>query len=244
MAIGSSIQIASASFTNGLKVSLTCPDRTGLIGEYLLRENAARSIRNIANLSVPAALIGAGTPVYNLNSVLLSGSASYGNGIAGLDTRLLQPADVTLIVVRKKISAGVSTGAPPWFGSVVPSNRGLADYQEWNFYNNQSGVPPVAATLTKPADTGFHFQAGVGPNAGKGLLYVATEGVLSSNEGTVAGTAVVPGTATIKLCGSTGNYQMELAYAAVYDRVLTPAQIAAAYDTLKAYFATRNLVVS
>lgn len=244
MTTGSSIQIASASFTNGLKASLTCPDRTGLIGEYLLRENAARSIRNIANLAVPAALIGAGAPVYTPNSVLLSGSASYGNGIVGLDTGLLQPADATFIVVRKKVYVGTSTGTQPWFGISSVPFRGLSDYSEWNFYNAQSGSPPAVATLTKPADTGFHFQAGVGANAGKGLLYVASDGVLSSNEGTVAGGAVVPGTATIKLCGNTGNYQMELAYAAVYDRVLTPAQITAAYDTLKAYFASRNLAVS
>ena len=244
MATGSSIQIASASFTNGLKASLTCPDRTGLRGEYLLRENATRSIRNIANLAAPAALIGAGTPVYNTNSVILSGSASYGNGIAGIDTGLLHTPDVTVIAVRKKLLAGASASSNTYLGASNNGFRGLQEYMGWSFYNNQGGTPPAVAALAVPADTDFHFVAGVGKNAEKGIIYLASGGVMSSNEGNTAGSAWVTSANTIKVCGIAGNYQMELAYAAVYDRVLTPTQITEAYEALKAYFATRNIVVS
>lgn len=246
MDTGSSIQLANASFTNGLKVSLTCPDRTGLRGEYLLRENATRSIRNIANLAVPAVLIGAGTPVYNPNSVLLSGSASYGSGIAGLDTGLLNTPEYTLIVIRKKMTQGSVGATNVWFGSVTPNLCGLTEVAlpGWSLHNRQSGAAPAVAAISTPTDTDFHFFAGSGGNAAKGSVYLATGGAVSSVAGSTAGVAWVPGSETIKLCGIAGNYQMELAYAAVYDRVLTPAQITTAYTTLKAYFASRNLVVS
>lgn len=240
---GSSLRLASAAFTNGLKASLTCPDRTGLIGEYLLRENATRSIRNTANPAVPATLLGAGTPVYNANSVLLSGSASYGNGIAGLDTNIPNPADMTLILVRKKLTQGnLASSIAVVFGGGSNFN-GMLENTGWNFYNNQSGVPPGVSSVAAPTDLDFHFAAGTGANGDKGTMYVATGGVMSSNQGAVNG-SVKSGTATIKLCSVAANYQLETAYAAVYNRVLTAAQVTACYDTLKAYFASRSVVVS
>ena len=246
MSLGASLQLTTATFTGGASsVSLTCPDRTGLIGEYLLRADAVRTIRNGANPSVPASLTGAGTPVYAANSLKFSGAAGYGNGIAGLDTNLLFPAELTLIAVRKPVAAGTLTNALiSWFGSAgFPQFLGLAEYDGLNYYNFQQGTPPAVPKLVTPVDTDFHFVAGSGPALGVGTVYCATAGVMSTAVGTTSGLAKSTGAVTIKLCPA-ANYQMDLAYAAVYNRVLTATQIAAAYATLKDYFSGRGLVVS
>ena len=245
MSLGASLQLNSVSFTGGSLVSLTCPDRTGLIGEYLLRENAVRATRNGANPAVPATLTGAGTPVYAAGSLQFSGSASYGNGIAGLDTNRLFPAEMTLIAVRKKVAAGTLTNALiAWFGAAgFPQFLGLVEYDGLNYYNFQQGIPTAVPKLTTPVDTDFHFVAGSGPTLGVGTVYCATAGVMSTAVGTTSGLAKSTGAVTIKLCPA-ANYQMDLAYAAVYNRVLTAAQIASAYATLKDYFSGRGLVVS
>jgi hypothetical protein len=243
MTTGSSIQCANGAFTNGLSASLTCPDRTGLIGEYIFGANSARSQKNIANNAVPLTPTGAGTPVYNANSILLSGSASYGNGIAGYDTGIVCPnTDITFIVVRKKVAQGsLSALGQAWFG--VPNFTGFLDYDNWDFYNNQGGTPPNTAKVADPGDTAFHFAAGVGPNGAAGTIYVGTAGVLTSNTGPVAG-AVRTGTLqTIKLV-PTGGYQMELAYAAIYNRALTSQQVTNAYASLQAYYAALGITVS
>jgi hypothetical protein len=239
---GSSIQLANATFINGLKASLTCPDRTGLIGEYLLRENVTRSIRNIANIAVPASFIGAGTPVYNANSILLSGSATYGNGITGMSTGLLLPVDMTLILVRKKVIIG-APGGVVIFGGKSTLNNGFMEYSGYNFYNNQSGTPPGISAVTPPTDLDFHFIAGTGANADKGTMYVATSGVMNSIQGTTNG-IIKTGSDTIKLCGTAGNYQIEVAYAAIYNRVLAANEVNACYNTIKAFFAMRDVLIS
>lgn len=240
---GSSIQLANGSFAvNGLKATLTVPDRTGMLGEYLFGTDGTHSTRNMANNAVPLTPTGAGTPVYNAASILLSGSASYGNGIAGYDTGMSFPSDVTMVVVRKKLASGtLASTTVPWFGS--GAYRGLMDYDNWDFYNNQSGVPPAVGKVAEPADTNFHFAAGVGPNAGQGTMYVATGGVITSSTGTTAGAAQAAGSPTIKLCPA-GNYQMELAYAAIYNRALSGAEITSLYASLQAYLASRGVTVS
>lgn len=242
MATGSSIQLANASFTKRIKASLTCPDRTGLLGEYILAKDAARCLRNIQNGALPLTATGAGTPIYNANSVVLSGSVSYGNGIAGFSTGIVTPANFTLIAVRKKLSGGVSAFASvPWFGAQA-NTTGFMEYEGWNFYNSKDGAPPGVAKVVGAVDGDFHFVAGTATLAGLSSIYAASAGVMASNTGSANGGGSRPAGALAIV--PAGNVQIELAYAAIYERVLTAGEVSAAYAALKAYFASRGVVVS
>jgi hypothetical protein len=237
-----SIQYTSDAASQGLRESMTCPDRRGLIGEYLLRGNAATMLRNRANPALPATLTGAGSPVYNTNSVVLSGHSTLGGGVAGIDTGLAPPRYLTYIVVRKKRTAG-NNNAIPWLGSVVGgANLGLADYDGWNMANAQAGIPPVTAKIVAPTDSDFHFQAGVAGDGGKPTVYVSNGGVLTSNTGTGNGPYKAAGP-TIKIVPE-AYWQFEIAYVGVYARMLTAGQVAAADARIRAYLLGRGVVVS
>jgi hypothetical protein len=216
--------------------SLSLPSLDGLIGEYVLRGDQASSIVNRADPSNPLTVVG--TPVYNASNVLVS-SNSFGSH--GFDTGIIPPVNCTIILISKPGSRMGIMGAETQAFGFLEATTGRVD-----FYNSQTGPVGNVADLAEPAHTTPYFRAGSGTMLGFGKLYVGTAGVISSATGEVAGLG--RSSTTIKIGTSwyaTTSAQREVHYAAIYNRILSDAEITAAYQSLKSYFSYEyNLDIS
>lgn len=234
-----SVTIKSSTATFPLSnqlTSLTLPSRVGLVSEFILGGSEAASIRNHANAAAPLTVVG--TPTYNANSVTVA-SGGYGNN--GFDLGVAPPqSDITMLLIRKKASTGTDINA---FSN--GSYLGFYGYNGADFYNTQSGTAPSIANLSRPTHSNFYLQIGTGSLAGKGTVSLYTDGVLTSNTGTANGGSS-RGTTSLKIGTDISNVNGigEVAYAALYSRILSAAEIAAAYASLKAYFAFKGVTVS
>lgn len=232
-----SIQIADASF-NQVVASLSLPDRAGLLAEYVFGGNEAQSLVNRAAPGL-AAMTPIQTPVYGSNYAEISTlNASVGNGF---ETGLLCPANATIITVVQKV-----TDFPAFF--FAKSTTGIHNYQSVPaVYNSASGTLSVAADLPVPASTDFVFYAGTLPLGDKSKLYIYEDEVLSTNVAEVKGGVNRPAT-TFTIGGpvhnSAGEGTARVAYSALFERVLSDAEVASAYTSLKAYLGSRGVTVS
>ena len=231
-----SIQIAGAEFANVIG-SLSLPSRVGLAGEYIFGGTEADCIKNRARPGL-ASMTKVGTPAIGANFVEIRSSTPGNNGF---DTGLVCPPDATIIVVVKK-----DTGMPVFMSTASPFS-GFHNYLGTNvlLYNSQSGTAAGVADVLAPTHTDYAFYAGAMPAGGLGKIYNYVSGVLATNVAEINGGA--RGTDTLKIgtsLASGGVGVAKMAYAALYDRVLTEAEVAAAYASLKGFLATRAVVVS
>ena len=233
-----SIQVAGASFANVL-ASLGLPDRAGLVGEWVLGTDEAKSIVNRANPSGPSMTV-VGTPTYGAGYARVM-SGPYGN--RGFDTGLTLAGNSTIIVVWKK-----NTACPTLvYAQGGGTYEGFINYSNVpSLYNSQSGTLSNVANIAVPSHTDYSFMAGLMPRGGLGKIYSYAEAELTTNVAEVNG-GVTPAGASLKI-GTTitngGAGIADVAYAAVFNRLLDDDEIAAAYETNKAYLALRGLVVS
>lgn len=198
---GSALQIPGASFTNFTPKSLTVPDRTGLVAEFLFGQsaslgNAGRAKRNAANPGTPGAISGAGAPVYNAYSTVWSGYATPlgpATGVATLDTGVVISGDCTIVQICKNHYPGLYPTMPT-FGStdayfgIWPN---LINGSGWFFYNSLSGASPAVPSVAVPNDSLFHFACGVGPLQQQASMYVGQSLAAAPKVGGNTGTGTV-----------------------------------------------------
>lgn len=234
--MGNSIQIAGATFANAL-TSLTLPDRTDLIAEYLFGVDATESVKNRANPSAPLAAVGAAT--YSSNSVTTTGMSNY------FTTGLTPGQNSTHIIVRKAPSAGgfiVDFGNDDDIGVATlgfGSFSGNSIFYDTRVYSSTTTPPNLAFPSV---GSSFVFQAGVHNTQVAARLYQYAAGVQSFDDGVVR--AITPAPIYIGGKASGSGITREIAYAAIFNRSLSSAEIAAAYSSVKAYLATRGVTVS
>lgn len=233
-----SIQVAGASFPNIL-ASLSLPDRTGLIGEWVLGTDEAKSIVNRANPSGPPMTV-VGAPTYGAGYARVSSGAVAGSH--GFDTGIPREGSETIIVVWKK-----NTGCPVLLGTQQTVSEGFVNYTSVPaLYNSQGGTTANVANIAVPSHTDYSFMAGLMPLGGLGKIYAYADDELTTNVAETNGNATVSGS-SLKIgttVGSGGLGIADIAYAAVFNRLLSDVEIAAAYGSIKAYMALRGLVVS
>lgn len=228
-----SIRIPDANFTYNIG-SLTLPNRTGLIGEWLLGGSHAESVKNRAggaNMTV------VGSPVYGAGYAEIRSGG--GPGSVGFETGIAPPNNGTIISVIQKV-----TGLPV-FLSTDGSYTGFLNTPGGlpALFNSNSGAPPNIPALPAPTSTKFVFYAGQLPLGGRGVIWGAAGGALTSVEALVNGSASRP-VNTFKMGTTIANGGAGVAneaYAAIFNRVLTNQEIADAYASLKAFLPTRGL---
>jgi hypothetical protein len=236
--MGQSIQIAGAAFSK-IIASLTLPDRSDLIAEYIFGVDFASSSRNLANPDLP--LLEVGVPTYGDNYArVASGSGGY-----GFNTQVVPVPDCTLLNIRGPSSA-------PSASTYLAGKTNLGFYHRSNNYivkggtyadlshgavnNGTADAWSFAAGVTTHAD-GFarHFRG----NAATGVL---TEGV-AANARTGTSTTGSLYIGTEQLSSTVADVQCSHAYFAAFNRLLTAAEIDAAYQTLRVFFARRGIAI-
>jgi hypothetical protein len=231
--MGASIKLPSATFSKSkLITALTLPVRTGLVSEFVLGGSQASSIKNLADSSFPLTVTG--VPEYFDNSVLVKYSG-YGNHYF-TESKNVPLVDMTLISIRKKAVVGAS-------GVATTGNyTGFLDYTPLDFYNSQSGTAANVANLPNPTHSNFFFEAATGPYYGIAKVFLYTDGVLSTalQESLGGARPALPFVIGSSYGGGIGEH----AFMAVYDRLLSDAEIAQAYAAMKAYYAARGVTVS
>lgn len=253
--MGQSIKIAGATFTNFFS-SLTLPDRTGLVGEYLFGGDATASCRNRANPGSPATVVPstAGSPVsptYDDASALVqtyettAGSWGFNLGFASGDQG-------TVIAVSRHVSGSltqvISTDAGPIYGTI--GAVGLYDNGEVRRMRGgaRSGSVQVNADadLAAAGPTQYLFAAGTYVKGTSTTIFGYANGTLvktvNSDVSITYNTSpfLVGG-----LSGINGNRgSSRVAYVAAFSRVLSDADIDAAYEQIKAFMVTRGIEVS
>lgn len=240
------IKLQTSTFTDGPNSSESVIDRRKLIGEYFTRGDATTALRNRANPSAPAVFVGAGSPIFSADSVILSGHASLGGGVAGMDLQIKPPRDMTYIAIRKIRSGGNAGSTVPWMGA--DNAIGLSEYSTsptgWNFFNNQINIPPLTSKITAPVGSDFYFVAGTGKDGKKGTIHLGGSGLITSNEGTGLGSIKPGSTSSIKIVPNGLFYAAPFCYIAVYAGALSLAEITAEYLRLKTWHATLGITVS
>lgn len=235
--MGQSIQIAGASFSKVL-ASLTLPDRSGLVAEYIFGTDFATSSRNLANADVP--LLEVGTPTYGANFARVQS----GSGGFGFNTQITPLADCTIIDIRGPISNGaastymISAGSMGMYvragnhifkgGTYASLDAGAVNNNGANTWNFTAGTSNDGAGFAK------HFRG----NAATGILTAATATV--ARTGTSTGVAYI---GTSNSSSSTAGVQHSHAYLAIFNRILTEAEVDAAYQTLRPFMARRGISI-
>jgi hypothetical protein len=234
-----SIQISDADFTQVI-ASLSLPDRSGLVAEYTFGESDAKSIVNRAAPGL-ASMTLVGSPVYGSNYAEIKSGGAYGS--VGFNTGVSCPTDATMIVVVRK-----KTALPVFFAELSGTYDGFLNYTSAPaLYNNQSGTLSNVANVAVPAHTDFAFFAGRMPKGQNGEIYTYASGVLTTDIAETAGGSGSRGVGPLLIGTSIsngGSGVADIAYAALFERVLSAAEVASAYASLKAYLATRGVTVS
>ena len=235
--MANSIQISGATFANTL-TSLTLPDRSALLGEYVFGGTQAASIKNRANPSKPLTVVG--SPTYTSNSVVTT------NGANGFLTGISGGADITLLAIRKLPSSVNFTVA---VGNDTNTNQiyGLTQYQGITYLYDSVGVTAGisnGAKISAPASgTSYFMQAAVTKSGSLSRLYQYASGVQSFNDAALSFTRVP---AEIRIGGGSGSNAgttCEIAYVAIFDRALTSSEIQSAYASLAAYYASLGVTL-
>jgi hypothetical protein len=231
--MGITIKSATSTFEKSkVLTSLTLPNRSGLVSEFVLGGTQASSIINHASPSTPLTVTG--TPTYNPNSVVTA-TGGYGSNYF-TESKNVTTGDFTIISVQKKPTSANA-------GIAAAQLTGFGDYAGSDIYNSSSGVAPNIASLAFPTHGNFFFRAATAPLAGKAKMFLYTAGIVASIEATANGGIPRPASPVIIGTGYASGI-MEVAFYAMYSRILSDAEIAAAYASLKAYYAYKGITVS
>lgn len=226
---GVSIRVETASFVHTV-ASLTLPDLDGLVAEYVLGGSQATSIVNRANAAAPLTVVG--TPTYNAHDAFVT-NGGYGNN--GFDTGLAPVGDVTMIAISKTASIGTHQ---PFMSAVAGTSLlGFEIDSTVRFSNSIWGVAPNLAALSTPSTPNFIFMGGVGVLGAASKLYLGNAGALTNNTGSQTGLNPRHTGGTIHMASNNvTSGQGSVAYAALFNRAMTEAEVLAAYLSLRSYY--------
>lgn len=231
------IRATNSRFTYASKAPTT-DVRASLIGEYIFGGTQANSTPNPVNSAAPLTLAAANTEavVYGTNFATVKHTAGFDTGIP-----LELQGNYTVIQVTKN-SLGAIGAKQGFFGTLNYQGRLC-------LYNSQGGESNAVADLAVKSDSAFYFLAAKMPYAGKGKLYRYEGGALVTNEGeNNGGTRDTSKTWRIgsDVTGAASIFSpVDIAYAAIYNRLLSDAEIADAYLDIKAYLSGyRGLSIS
>lgn len=242
--MGQSLKIKTATFSNFFS-SLTLPDRSGLVGEYLFCTDAATSGRNRVTGLVDGTAIN--TPTFDSNTMGVKSSPTSGQQY-GMQLTLVPSADVTMLALFTKVEKLVP---------LVNTTAGASDtgfYMSANsaYFDNGHATATDQAIISMasyPSSPTYLFAAGIGRIGSVGKLIMYNAGVAQSDVGTR--TDASRGSTPFRIGGQVGalygggnDVEIRIAYLAIFNRLLTDDQVAAAYAQVKAYYATRGVVVS
>lgn len=233
--MSSSIQIAGANFSKAL-TSLTLPDRSQLIGEYVFGGSQANSVKNRANSVSPLTPVGVAT--YSAMSAKTTSNSVYFN------TGLTPGDSSTFILIRGQES---QQGWACLMGNdnSLSAVMGLASYQGKSLFYDTDIYTNVASSagLDGPTPAGVVFHAGVFKRGMKTRVYQYAGGIQSFDDATVARN-MTP--ALVQIGGKTSavaGVQVENYYAAIFDRAFSADEIQDAYVSLAAYYAMQGVVL-
>jgi len=240
-----SLKIKDATFTNFFS-SLTLPNRSGLVGEYVFGTDAATSGRNRVTGLVDGTAIN--TPTFDANTMGVKSSLTSGQEY-GLQLTLVPTADVTLLAVFAKGTKAQplvnTTMAAADTGFYLTSSTTSFDNGYVDGATDQANI----ASAAYPASPTYLFGAGIGRIGSVGKLILYTSGVAASDVGTR--TDASRGATPFRLGGYVGgsfgggnDVETRIAYLAIFNRMLTDDEVAAAYAQLKAYYSVSGLTVS
>lgn len=242
-------KMTAGIFTNPV-AGIRLPDRDYLVGEYLLGGTQAESVMNRA---IPANVMTVqGTPTYNANSVLVRSHVTAGYGFL---TNFIPHLEHTLIVVRKNASV---VGTSPKVVGNASGGGGLFGARQFgsnNYMSMGENAANQGANRAVPPAGQIYFEAGVHSlrnpqllTGGFGTLYYYSGGTqqaaVSADLGIInriSWTQYCIGSTS--LTDSTATNNLEVFFAAIYNKPLTPAGIDAAHDAIVAYYATLGVTV-
>ena len=231
----SSYAVSGTGFTKSL-ASLTLPDRTNLVGEWVFGASQGATVVNRANPGLPLTPTGAAV-TYNANSVIIAAGAGGG----GYDSGIVPSGDSTWIMVKKPANT-------PGSGSMATASastyQGFASFGTNSYFRNGLSSQATGGVRVTPAVGTITFSCGRFNYAALADLFYYSTGVQQQSTSGVAGSGapanIVFGSTTI-LPGTVSTH--EIYYAAVYNATLTPTQIDAAFQSLVAYYGTLGITV-
>lgn len=232
----SSYAVSATGFTKSL-VSLTLPDRTNLVGEWVFGGSQGATVVNRANPGLPLTPTGAAV-TYNANSVIVAAGAGGG----GFDSGIVPSGDSTWIIIKKR----PNTAGSGSMATASISFQGFASFGTNDYFRNGLTNQTTGGVKATPAAGVIHFNAGRFNYALNCDLFYYSAGVQQqSTSGVAAGSASSPvnmvfGGTTI-LPGTVSTH--EIYYAAVFNATLTATQIDAAFQSLVAYYAALGITV-
>lgn len=231
------IRALNASYPRPVSALLN-PYRDGLVGEFIFGGDADKSRRNLAQPGKTGTVTGA--PIWSDHwgrFTNVSGQ-SMDTGIAS------SMRDLTMVAVMRS-TAG--------FGEAVMSNgtplAGFILHQtnhEWRFNNSLNANPPEAASVSLTAgETDFRCGFGWGSFGTASSLSVGSGGTgFGSGKGSQANAGSRGGQNFIVAPNlGVGGLAFDIAYLAIYDRILTARERLQVYQSLQAGYAGRATIL-
>ena len=235
--MSSSLVIAGATFPKPL-ISLTLPDRSNLVGEYIFGGSQAATIVNRANAVLPLTPTGAAV-TYNPNSVIVAA----GTGGGGYDSGITPSGDSTWVLIRKP----ANTPGSGLMATANVNNQGFASFGTNSYFRNTLTSQVTGGVRVTPGASVINFNVGRYNFAGfcdlfyysAGVQQQSTSGVVGLN--TISPANIVFGGTTIQP-GTVSTH--EIYYAAIFNRSLTAAQIDAVWQSLLVYYAALGITIT
>lgn len=230
---GLAIQSNTAEFDAGAaRASLYIPDRTRLVQESFYRTD--RHLRNTADRDTAQTLESTPT-VGALSTVVVTGTS-------GVDTQVIGSlADYTVAAIFKRPSAGSAGGI-----FITPTAYLGLRYNAGDllFHNTQTGSAPNVGAITLPVTSDFIFGIGFGIALTQGeVAYGEADALAAAVSGSTAGGSRST-TNTFKAGGvTTGTLTFEIAWSAVFARILSTAEQLALYQQARAAAAVEGITV-
>ncbi|MNU73352.1 hypothetical protein D3C71_628320 [compost metagenome] len=229
------IRSPAAAFTRPVSAVLNA-NRDGMVAEFVFGGDADTSRRNLAQRGKPATVNGA--PTWSANHARFSNNLGQ-----NMDTGV--PAamrDVTMVAVMRSISGvGEAIISPaPITGFILAHAN-----HEWRFNNSITANPPQAASVVlTPGETDFRCGIGWGSFGTISSLSVGQAGIgFNSAVGSQVNAGSRGGQNFVVAPNlGVGNVTFEIAYLALYDRILTARERLEVYLGLRAGLAGRVTV--
>ncbi|WP_431282734.1 hypothetical protein ACQW02_25555 [Humitalea sp. 24SJ18S-53] len=227
------------------------PVAAGLLGWWYFGGTLAQSIRNLAPGGVDATVVGA--PAVSAGYISCVGNSAY------LNTSIAEPPEATILVGMRSMatfatsanetmpvsSYGPSGGLGFWLAKSGASVGPIGVLRAHAFVDNAGAYLQVAASVTETNLSTWKFASltvddGVGVN-----VYDQTDNLTAGATSALARKILVP-PRTFRI-GSSHNSTfaggVDLAFVAIYNRVLTPTERASVYAAAKVTLARRSIVV-
>jgi hypothetical protein len=232
--VGTTLKVRDATFTKVANFNMRLPFINGLVGEHVYGVDATQSVKNLANPSIPSTIVG--TPTYGTHyAVIKTIVASQGFNLGYNWT-----VDATVIHVVQQVAA-----QPCWSMNTVAPISGFFNAAGGIFLANSNTGTANQPTFAMPVHGNYFVVAGTMPPSAKHRAHLWTGGVRAMNEAGANGGAarggglIVSGTSTSGATTGTSN----LAYTAIFNRILTDAELDLAYLSLKNFY-TGKIVIS